>query len=72
MYDVTNPQASWSARVIVDSYNVGELIAQRVAEEVEGPYPKLIRFSGVLEPLEEDEHFSTPVQTVLLSMGMEG
>ncbi len=31
--------------------NIGELIAQGVAEEVPGTYPKLIRFPGVLEAL---------------------
>ena len=31
--------------------NVNELIAQGVAEEVEGTYPKLIRFPGVVEAL---------------------
>ncbi len=31
--------------------NLAELIAQGVAEEVEGTYPKLIRFPGVLEAL---------------------
>ena len=31
--------------------NLSELIAQGVAEEVEGTYPKLIRFPGVLEAL---------------------
>lgn len=31
--------------------NLRELIAQGVAEEVEGTYPKLIRFPGVLEAL---------------------
>ena len=31
--------------------NVNELIAQGVAEEVGGTYPKLIRFRGVLEVL---------------------
>lgn len=32
--------------------NVNELIAQDVAEEVAGTYPKLIRFPGVLEALQ--------------------
>jgi predicted transcriptional regulator len=31
------------------SRNVDELVAQGVAEEVGGTYPKLIRFPGVLE-----------------------
>jgi predicted transcriptional regulator len=31
--------------------NLRELIAQGVAEEVEGTYPKLIRFPGVVEAL---------------------
>ena len=31
--------------------NVNELMAQGVAEEVAGSYPKLIRFPGVLEAL---------------------
>jgi Fic family protein len=32
--------------------NIKVLIAQRVAEEVPGTYPKLIRFPGVLEALQ--------------------
>jgi hypothetical protein len=32
--------------------NIGELIAQDVAEEVGGTYPKLMRFPGVLEALQ--------------------
>ncbi|MBV8686742.1 MAG: Fic family protein [Alphaproteobacteria bacterium] len=32
--------------------NIKELVAQRVAEEVPGTYPKLIRFPGVLEALQ--------------------
>jgi Fic family protein len=32
--------------------NIAELIAQGVAEEVAGSYPKLIRFPGVLEALQ--------------------
>lgn len=31
--------------------NLSELIAQGVAEEVEGTYPKLIRFPGVVKAL---------------------
>ena len=32
--------------------NINELIAQGVAEEVGGTYPKLVRFPGVLEALQ--------------------
>lgn len=32
--------------------NINELIAQGVAEEVVGTYPKMIRFPGVLEALQ--------------------